>query len=89
VRQAVSNQENDKMITLIRKPGRVYQSTTGLVELEKVANATKFLPRNFINNDGNGVTEEFQKYAMPLVGDPLPEYVILKKVLIQKKLTTS
>jgi 6-phosphofructokinase len=78
----------DKMVTLVRKSGKVYSSTTGLVELEKVANATKFLPRDFINKEGNGMTEEYRKYAMPLVGDPLPEYVKLKKVHIPKKLTT-
>ncbi len=78
----------DKMVTLVRKPSKIYGCTTGLTELEKVANATKVMPRDFINKEGNGMTQEFRKYAMPLVGDPLPEYVKLKKVHIPKKLTT-
>jgi 6-phosphofructokinase 1 len=87
VKQAVKG-VTDKMVTLVRKPGKTYGCTTGLTELEKVANATKVMPRDFINKEGNGMTPEFRKYAMPLVGDPLPEYVKLKKVHIPKKLTT-
>jgi 6-phosphofructokinase len=86
VRQATKG-ETDKMITLVRAPSKSYRCTTGLVGLEKVANATKAIPRNFINKDGNGMTEEYRTYAMPLIGDPLPVYVRLKKVLVPKKLT--
>jgi 6-phosphofructokinase 1 len=87
VKQAIKGTA-DKMITLVRKTRRIYGCTTGLVELEKVANATKMMPRSLINEGGNGMTEEFRKYAMPLIGDPLPEYVKLRKVHIPKKLTT-
>jgi 6-phosphofructokinase 1 len=78
----------DKMITLVRKPARIYSCTTGLVELGKVANATKMMPRSFVNREGNGITIEYRKYALPLIGDPLPEYAKLRKVHIPKKLTT-
>ena len=37
-------------------------------ELSNVAEKTKSMPDEFINADGNGVTEAFVKYAMPLVG---------------------
>jgi 6-phosphofructokinase len=84
VKQAVKG-ETDRMITLVREPGSSYRCTTGLVELEKVANSTKSLPRGFINNEGNGMTEEFHRYAIPLVGDPLPEYVKLNKIPVPKK----
>ncbi|WXG43663.1 MAG: 6-phosphofructokinase [Promethearchaeati archaeon SRVP18_Atabeyarchaeia-1] len=84
VKQAVKG-ETDRMITLVREPSSSYRCTTGLVELEKVANSTKSLPRGFINNEGNGMTEEFHRYAIPLVGDPLPEYVKLNKIPVPKK----
>jgi 6-phosphofructokinase 1 len=85
VRQAVSG-ENDKMITLVREPHGTYRCITGLIELEKVANSSKTLPREFINTQGNGMTEKFRKYALPLTGDPLPEYVKLNKIRVPKKL---
>ena len=37
-------------------------------ELENVAEKTKSMPDEFINSDGNGVTEAFIKYALPLTG---------------------
>ncbi len=37
-------------------------------ELENVAEHTKDLPDEFINTDGNGITEAFCRYAMPLTG---------------------
>jgi 6-phosphofructokinase 1 len=85
VKQATKG-ETDKMVTLVRAPRRRYRCTTGLVELEKVATATKAMPRDFINREGNGMTQEYRRYAMPLIGDSLPEYVKIKKVLVPKKL---
>ncbi len=69
---------SDMMVTLVREPGREYRCTTGFVELERVANAEKLMPDDFINEDGNGVTKAFVDYALPLLGGPLPEYVKLE-----------
>ncbi len=45
-------------------------------ELSSVAEKTKPMPDEFINADGNGITEAFVNYAMPLVGDlPRTEYL--------------
>jgi len=41
-------------------------------ELADVAEKTKSMPDEFINADGNGITEAFVEYAMPLTGG-LPE----------------
>lgn len=38
-------------------------------ELRNVAEKTKSMPPEFINSDGNGVTEAFIKYAAPLTGE--------------------
>jgi 6-phosphofructokinase 1 len=69
---------SDMMVMLVREPGREYRCTTGFVELERVANAEKLMPDDFINEDGNGVTKAFVDYALPLLGGPLPEYVKLE-----------
>ncbi len=34
-----------------------------------MAAKTKLMPDEFINADGNGVTDAFKAYARPLVGD--------------------
>jgi 6-phosphofructokinase 1 len=41
-----------------------------------VAEKTKPMPDEFINAEGNGVTDAFIEYAMPLIGDlPKTEYL--------------
>ena len=87
VREAIAG-ETDKMITLVRETSRTYRCTTGKVELDKVANATKSLPRDFMNADGNGTTATFRDYNMPLIGDPLPDYVKLNKIQVPRKIGT-
>ena len=62
------------MVTLQRAPGRRYQVTTGEVPLETVANQQRQLPDEFIKPSGNGMTQAFVDYAMPLLGDSLPEF---------------
>jgi ATP-dependent phosphofructokinase / diphosphate-dependent phosphofructokinase len=37
-------------------------------KLEEIGGKTKLMPDNFINAEGNGVTEEFIEYATPLLG---------------------
>ncbi len=45
-------------------------------ELKNVAEKTKSMPAEYLNNDGNGVTQAFIDYAMPLVGQlPKTEYL--------------
>ena len=57
--------------------------------LSSVANYEKKVPREWINDEGNGLKQEFIDYALPLIqGEPelpivdsLPRYAHLKKVL--------
>jgi len=45
-------------------------------ELSNVAEKTRSLPDEFINSEGNGVTDAFIEYAMPLIGKlPRTEYL--------------
>jgi 6-phosphofructokinase 1 len=52
--------------------GKNYSIELFRTELKNVAEKTKSMPDEFINADGNGVTDRFVEYAMPLVGQ-LPE----------------
>ena len=65
-----------------------YVCRTILLPLDSVANAEKKVPDEWINSAGNGVTQEFIDYVMPLiqgenhraVENGLPRFARLKKV---------
>jgi len=56
-----------------------------------VANGEKFLPKEWITNDGFFVTDELTKYARPLIQgevkpvmkDGLPSFIRFKKHFVQ------
>ena len=66
-----------------------YTCEPDLLDLASVANFEKKVPREWINEAGNNVTDEFIAYALPLIqGDiemkkenGLPRFVKLKKVI--------
>ncbi len=56
--------------------GKNYGVELFRTELKNVAEKTKSMPAEFLNNDGNGVTQAFMEYAMPLAGQlPKTEYL--------------
>ena len=65
-----------------------YKCNYVLVDLTEVANTEKKIPREWINEDGTGLTQAFIDYALPLIqGDSrpplengLPRFAKLKKV---------
>jgi len=71
VRAAVEG-ATERMVTLVREPGREYRVYTGLVELERVANIERRFPPEWIHPEGNDVLEPFLDYARPLTGPVLP-----------------
>ncbi|GAC1346612.1 MAG: 6-phosphofructokinase [Ktedonobacteraceae bacterium] len=81
--QALMHDENDKMVTLIRHTEPGYACTTGLVELAKVANEQKLMPAHYLDESKTMVTQAFYDYALPLIGDPLPQHATLAKIKVQ------
>ncbi|MBQ7248290.1 MAG: 6-phosphofructokinase [Lachnospiraceae bacterium] len=65
-----------------------YKCDTKLFDLKVVANAEKKVPREWINEEGNGILAPFVDYALPLIqGFPeipeekgMPRYAKLKKI---------
>lgn len=56
--------------------GKKYGVELFRTELKNVAEKTKSMPAEYLNNDGNGVTQAFFEYAMPLTGQlPKTEYL--------------
>jgi len=67
VKHACKN-NSDGSISIIRKPGKKYAVEYVLTPLASVAKHTKSLPDEFINAEGNDITDAFVRYALPLVG---------------------
>lgn len=92
VKAAVAG-ETDKMVCYARKAGDKYVCEYKLLPLELAANTEKTVPVEWITNDGTGISDEFVKYALPLIqGEPelvkedgLPRFAKLKKVLVEKR----
>jgi 6-phosphofructokinase 1 len=63
--------EEDNGSVAIRRTGngKDYAVELFRTELKNVAEKTKSMPDEFINAEGNGVTDAFIEYAMPLVGE--------------------
>jgi 6-phosphofructokinase len=56
--------------------GKNYGIELFRTELKNVAEKTKSMPDEFLNADGNGVTDRYLEYALPLVGQlPATEYL--------------
>jgi 6-phosphofructokinase 1 len=77
--------ETDQMVTIVRLPGGEYRSDTDLADLDEVANHERLVPEEFINDEGNDVTEAFIEYGRPLIGGPLKEYARLTKYRVEKR----
>ncbi len=60
--------ETSGSVAIRRLKGPKYKVELFRTELVNVAEKTKSMPDEFINAEGNGVTDAFIKYAMPLVG---------------------
>jgi ATP-dependent phosphofructokinase / diphosphate-dependent phosphofructokinase len=80
---ALLRDESDKMITLVRHSEPAYHCTTGLAELAQVANVQRLLPDEYLDESKTMVTQAFYDYALPLIGDPLPDHARLEKIGIQ------
>ena len=93
-RQAVKaavNGETDKMVCYERQLGEAYKCEYRLLPLELAANTEKTVPLNWITNNGTYISDEYVKYALPLIQgdckapleDGLPRFAHLKKVLVK------
>ena len=86
--------ENSVMPVIIREKSRPYSWKVGKIELSKVANVEKKMPKHFISVDGFGITQACKNYLSPLIqGEawaPFQDGVILtaslKNKLVKKKL---
>ena len=88
--------ENAVMPSIVRKSDSPYVWEIGKAKLEDVANIEKMMPKEFITDDGFGITEACRRYLLPLIEgedyppykNGMPEYVTLKNKSVTKILNT-
>ena len=74
------------MVVIDRVSDDPYQSTTSVFDVHRIANDEKVVPREWINEAGDNVTDEFINYAQPLIEGTLlpvmvggvPRHLVLK-----------
>jgi len=85
---------NSVMPTIVRVSSNPYKWEVGVAPLSDVANREKMMPREFISEDGFGISESCREYLLPLIQgedyppykNGLPAYVTLKNMPVEKKL---
>ncbi len=55
------------MMTFVRQEGDSYKVSVREESIGGIANAIRTVPENYINKEGNGITEEGIKYLLPLI----------------------
>jgi 6-phosphofructokinase 1 len=82
------------MATILRAPGECYQPLFDKVPLDVVANSQRAFPKAWIGADRYDVTDEFIRYARPLIGDAwsaapledgLPRYARFRHVFAEQR----
>ncbi|AMX01897.1 6-phosphofructokinase [Microbulbifer thermotolerans] len=89
--------KNAIMPTIVRDAGPEYGWSVGEAPLSEVANVEKMMPREYISEDGFGITRAGRDYLLPLIQgedyppyeNGIPQYAQLKKQLVEKKLKDS
>lgn len=85
---------NSVMPTIVREESETYQWHVGEVALSDVANVEKFMPRDYITEDGFGISDAGRAYLQPLIQgecippfkNGMPVYVELEHQLVERKL---
>lgn len=93
VEMAVAGQ-NAVMPIIVRTSNNPYAWEIQAANLREVANVEKQLPKDFISNDGFGITDKCKQYLLPLIQgedyppyyNGLPKYVSLINNMVNKKL---
>ena len=74
--KAADEGDSGKMVVLQRLSDYPYQASTEVKDVHKIANDEKLVPRSWVNEEGDYVTEDFISYVRPLIqGDVSPVVV--------------
>ncbi len=77
--------EGGFMAAIIREPGNPYRVRYDKVPLNTVANSERKFPRQWIAPNKVDVTDDFLNWAMPLIGNELPQFTEFREILASRK----
>ncbi len=85
--KAADEGESGKMVVIDRLSDDPYTSAVGIYDVHRIANNEKVVPREWINEEGDYVTDAFINYIEPLIQgfyqpfmvNGLPQHLVLKK----------
>ena len=88
--------KNSIMPAIIRTSNNPYTWEVGSGNLADIANVEKMMPREYISEDGFGISKAGREYLLPLIQgedyppykNGMPDYVTLKNQTVAKKLDT-
>jgi 6-phosphofructokinase 1 len=75
--ELAANGTSGYMATILRAPGPIYNVRYDKVPLAEVANSERAFPSDWISADGTDVTDDFVRYARPLIGDDWPSIPLI------------
>lgn len=67
--------ESGKMVAFSRVSENPYEMKPFLVDIDEVMMYERKMPDEFINEEGNGVTQAFLDWCRPLIGEELPNMI--------------
>lgn len=73
--RAALNGESGKMVAFSRVSENPYEMKPFLVDIDEVMMYERKMPVEFINEEGNGVTQAFLDWCRPLIGEELPDMI--------------
>lgn len=83
--KAAAEGDSGKMIAIDRVADDPYMSSAGIYDVHRIANAEKLVPREWVNQEGDYITDEFVNYMKPLIQggyqpfmvNGLPQHLVL------------
>ncbi len=69
--------ESGKMVAFSRVSENPYEMKPFLVDIDEVMMYERKIPDEFINEEGNGITQAFLDWCRPLIGEELPDMISL------------
>lgn len=74
--KAADEGDSGKMIVIDRIADDPYMSSAGVYDVHRIANNEKLVPREWVNEEGNYITDEFINYIEPLIQGDYPPFMV-------------
>lgn len=73
--EAAVNGATGEMMYFVRESGSPYRVSVARMDIAKIANVERVIPREWINAEGNDITQEAIDYMLPLIQGEAPVFI--------------